>query len=426
MNTIADHLDSSLIAFALEQSYNAVLITDAHSGSEGHRIVFANQAFLRMTGYSQEELLGRNPRMLQGPETNRGVIDRLRQCLQEGIFFQGSTVNYRKDGRPYSVEWNISPVRNETGEITHFISLQQDISNLLAAQKTTQLFAHVLNATDDGVAITDSTGDIIFVNKGFEKITGYGLTEALGQNPSMLASGEQDSESYKDMWNTLEMGRSYKGTFVNRHKNNELIYCDETITPLTDEADNITHYVSIFRDQTTRVLEDQAFREMVRFDRLTGALTRAAGELALERAYMQCRGSKLPMSIAMVDIDHFKQVNDNWGHTAGDTVLTAVSGAMIATLRANDTVIRWGGEEFLLIFNGCVAEHGLLLAERCRLAVMGIHHENIGTVTVSIGLGELKHGEAIGSFIERIDKALYSAKGSGRNRIHTSESKHIP
>ena len=154
--------------------------------------------------------------------------------LRDGAFFQGSTVNHRKDGRPYTVEWNISPVRNEAGDITHFVSLQQDISSLMAAQKTTQLFAHVLNATDDGVLITDSSGTIEFVNKAFEKITGYGLTEVLGRNPSMLKSGEQDFEFYKDMWSTLKKGGSYKGTFVNRSKNNERIYCDETITPLTE------------------------------------------------------------------------------------------------------------------------------------------------------------------------------------------------
>ncbi len=266
MNTIANHLDPSIIAFALDQSYNAVLLTDAHCGAGGHRIVFANQAFLQMTGYSKDELLGNNPRILQGPDTNPEVIDRLRQCLRDGTYFQGSTVNYRKDGRPYTVEWNISPVRNQSGEITHFISLQQDISSLMAAQRTTQLFAHVLNATDDGVLITDSTGTIEFVNKAFEKITGYNLTEVLGRNPSMLKSGEQDFEFYKDMWSTLNKGHSYKGIFVNRGKNNEKIYCDETITPLTDEKNNVTHYVSIFRDLTTRILEEQKFREMVRFD----------------------------------------------------------------------------------------------------------------------------------------------------------------
>lgn len=418
MKTIASHIDPSVIALALDQSFNAVLLTDADEGE--HRILYANQAFLRMTGYREDELLGRNARILQGPATNPEVIDRLRQCLRDGTHFQGSTINYRKNGRPYTVEWNISPVHNTAGEITHFISIQQDISSLMAAQNTTQLFAHVLNATDDGVVITDASGTIEFVNKGFEKITGYGLTEVLGRNPNMLKSGEQDPELYKDMWETLKKGRSYKGTFVNRSKNNELIYCDETITPLTDQADNITHYVSIFRDLTTRILEEQMFREMVRFDGLTGALTRAAGELALEKAYMQSRGSKLPMSIALADIDHFKHVNDTWGHTAGDTVLKAVSRSMIGALRANDSVIRWGGEEFLLIFSGCDLDQSLPLAERCRKAIQHNQHEHAGCITLSIGLGELQPDEALPDLIERVDKALYIAKNSGRNQTQVS------
>ncbi len=420
MNTIASHIDPSVIASALDQSYNSILLTDANTGKEGPCIVFANQAFMQMTGYSEEELIGKNPRILQGSATNPDVINRLRQCLHDGVYFQGSTINYRKDGRPYTVEWNISPVRNDVGEITHFLSVQQDISRLVAAQKTTQLFAHVLNATDDGVVITDSTGNIEFVNKAFENIIGYGLTEVLGRNPSMFKSGGHDSEFYQDMWNTLKQGSSYKGTFINRSKSNELVYCDETITPLTDEENNITHYVSIFRDLTSRVLEEQQFREMVRFDGLTGALTRAAGELALEKAYMQHRGGQLPMSIAMLDVDHFKKVNDSWGHSTGDTVLKAITNILTATLRANDNVIRWGGEEFLLIFGGCDLDHGVRLAERCRQAVQNKDHDDVGTVTVSVGIGELQSNEALADLIERVDQALYSAKNSGRNQTKVS------
>jgi len=169
MKSIASHIEASVIAQALDQSVNAVLLTDAHEGEGGHRIVYANAAFLRMTGYGEEEILGQNPRILQGPDTCGEVIRRLRQCLADGTFFQGSTINYRKDGRPYVVEWSVSPVRGASGEITHFLSLQQDISGLIAAQKATQLFARVLNATDDGVIITDSRGTIEFVNRGFEK-----------------------------------------------------------------------------------------------------------------------------------------------------------------------------------------------------------------------------------------------------------------
>ncbi|XTO29578.1 PAS domain-containing protein [Pseudomonas aeruginosa] len=211
MKSIASHIEASVIAQALDQSVNAVLLTDAHEGEGGHRIVYANAAFLRMTGYGEEEILGQNPRILQGPDTCGEVIRRLRQCLADGTFFQGSTINYRKDGRPYVVEWSVSPVRGASGEITHFLSLQQDISGLIAAQKTTQLFARVLNATDDGVVITDSRGTIEFVNKGFEKITGYGLTEVFGRNPSMLKSGEQNADFYTEMWNTLKQGCGFHG-----------------------------------------------------------------------------------------------------------------------------------------------------------------------------------------------------------------------
>lgn len=301
--------------------------------------------------------------------------------------------------------------------MTHFISVQQDISNLMAAQKTTQLFAHVLNVTDDGVVITNRHGVIEFVNKGFEKITGYGLTEVLGHTPSLLKSGEHDAAFYQNMWDTLKQGKTFRGTFTNRAKNNALIYCDETITPLTDEAGEVTHYVSIFRDLTTRVLEEQMFRETMRFDALTGALNRASGEMVLEKAYMQAVGSKLPMSIAIADVDHFKQINDTWGHSCGDAVLKALSRSLIAALRANDSVIRWGGEEFLLVFSGCDLGQALPLAERCRASVQRLTHEQAGQVTLSVGVGELQPGETLAQLIERVDKAMYRAKHAGRNQV---------
>lgn len=421
MKTLLSHIDFTVIALALEQSFNAVVLTDASLDEEGCRIVYANEAFSRMTGYSEQELLGRNPRLLQGPATNPDVIARLRECLREGSYFQGSTINYRKDGRPYTVEWNISPVRDTAGQITHFISVQQDISNLMAAQKTTQLFAHVLNVTDDGVVITNRHGVIEFVNKGFEKITGYGLTEVLGRNhPGLLQSGEHDAAFCQGMWDTLKRGNTFRSTFTNRAKNNALIYCDETITPLTDETGEVTHYVSIFRDLTTRVLEEQTFRETMRFDGLTGALNRASGEMVLEEAYMQAVCSKLPMSIAIADIDHFKQVNDTWGHSCGDAVLKALSRSLIAALRANDSVIRWGGEEFLLVFSGCGLEQAQSLAERCRAGVLRLAHEQVGQVTLSMGVGELQSGETLAQLIERVDKALYGAKHAGRNQVRIS------
>ena len=106
---------AQLLHTAVAQAFNAVVITNATLEGEGPCITYCNPAFCRMTGYTEQELLGRSPRLLQGPHTDPQVLQRLRECLQQGRFFQGSTVNYRKDGSSYLVEWNISPVRDAQG-----------------------------------------------------------------------------------------------------------------------------------------------------------------------------------------------------------------------------------------------------------------------------------------------------------------------
>ena len=119
----------------------------------------------------------------------------------------------------------------------------------------------------------------------------------------------------------------------------------------------------------------------------------------------------------MADIDHIKRVNDTWGHSRGDAVLKTVFLGLIATLRANDSVVRWGGEEFLLIFSGCELAHALPLAQRCRLGVQHTTHEQAGQITLSMGVGELQPGETLAHLIDRVDQALYQAKHAGRNRV---------
>jgi PAS domain S-box-containing protein len=117
------------LAEAVEQAQKAVLVTEAAPLDEpGPRIVYANEAFEEMTGYREEEVLGETPRLLQGPETDRDVLDSMRAALEAGDEWEGETINYRKDGTPYIVHWNISPVRGEGGQIEHWISVQRDVT----------------------------------------------------------------------------------------------------------------------------------------------------------------------------------------------------------------------------------------------------------------------------------------------------------
>ena len=117
-----------LLGTAVEQARESILITDAQLDLPGPRIVFVNPAFTSMTGYTAEEALGKTPRILQGPRTDRAVLSRLRKNLEEGEGFAGETINYRKDGSEFDIEWQIVPVRNGGGESTHFLSVQRDIT----------------------------------------------------------------------------------------------------------------------------------------------------------------------------------------------------------------------------------------------------------------------------------------------------------
>ena len=130
----ASSLDPAVLQAAIDQAYNAVIVTEARLDPPGPRIVYANPAFARQTGYSVEELIGQTPRMLQGPDTDPVMLKELRRRLDQDLPFEGRTVNYRKDGQPYHVEWNISPVRNSAGKTGHYLSVQHDVSDFIHAQ----------------------------------------------------------------------------------------------------------------------------------------------------------------------------------------------------------------------------------------------------------------------------------------------------
>lgn len=408
---------SGLLRSALEQSFNSVLITDAQPGPMGPRIVYANPAFCEMTGYSATELLGQTPRILQGAQTSPEVLQTLRECLQANRFFRGSTVNYRKDGRPYTVEWNISPVKDEAGVTTHYVSVQQDISAVTEARATSQLLAQALDATQDAVMIANAQGEIEFVNHGFELITGYSRVEALGQNPAMLKSGEHTEAFYGRLWAAIQSGQTFRAVFINRHKQGHLIHCEETVSPIRDAGGAVTHFVSVIRDQTARAHTEQTLREQATRDPLTDLLNRRAGEWQLERAFLAAREGQKPFCLIMADVDHFKAINDTWGHPTGDQVLQRVAAVLRTGVRATDSVVRWGGEEFLLVLPYCEQAAALLQAERLRERVADAEQGEMGRVTVSMGVAELQRGETLANLMERVDQALYQAKHAGRNQV---------
>ncbi len=408
-----------LLQTAIMRAWNAVVITDANPGN-GYAVVFANPAFCKMTGYTAEELHGRSLKMLQGPDTDPEVIERLRVCLREERYFEGSTTNYRKDGTPYVVRWNISPVHDENGVLTHFVSVQQDISDYIESERQSRLLARALDASHDPILITDLDERIVFANKVFSEVTGYHPDELIGNTPAILHSGQHEESFYADLRRALANGQPYRATFINRRRDGSIFYAEQSIAPIHDKHGKVTNYVSIGKDISERVLREQALREAASIDKLTAVSNRLHGELVLKKAHSEALESDRPLSIIMADIDFFKKINDQFGHPAGDRALRQVAQTMRNTVRNRDTVIRWGGEEFLIVLEACPLEPAIKLAERIRTAIEQQTDSEIGRITLSFGVAALHSGEAIESIIARADRALYDAKRNGRNQVCVS------
>jgi PAS domain S-box-containing protein len=152
-----------LLETAVAQAKEVVLITSAQLEPPGPEILFVNPAFSEMTGYSQEEVLQKTPRILQGPKSDRAMLTELREALSRGEPFSGETVNYRKDGSEYYVEWDITPIRTSGGKISHFLSIQRNVT----ARK---LAVQIIMLTENVIMIALVAGDT-----RIRKIAGIGI-----------------------------------------------------------------------------------------------------------------------------------------------------------------------------------------------------------------------------------------------------------
>jgi diguanylate cyclase (GGDEF)-like protein len=179
------------------------------------------------------------------------------------------------------------------------------------------------------------------------------------------------------------------------------------------------HLISVWRQ------DEQTLSEAAQFDSLTGAYTRGFAMAVMQRALLKAGGDEKPLAVLMLDLDHFKRINDAHGHARGDLVLKQTIHAMQSTLRAGDIVGRFGGEEFVVLLPGADLKQAMGAAERCRVAVekMTIPDAPYLSVTASVGVAAFpEDGGDLDTLLKASDNAMYAAKGNGRNRIETAKA----
>lgn len=211
---VQNHLE--LLERAISSDYDSILITSLELEEPGPKIVYVNDGFTRMTGYSKDEAIGNTPRMLQGPKTDRNVLDNLKKRLQEGQSFFGHTVNYRKDGSEFINQWDIHPLTNEKGEITHWVSYQHDITERKRSEKKvvdSQIeFDRLTEESKKTLVDIDTQGNIITSNKAFRDLVGFD-DEELKKNKFWELLTDKHVESFRHKFDKFKPSDFENATF---------------------------------------------------------------------------------------------------------------------------------------------------------------------------------------------------------------------
>ena len=242
---------------------DAVLITEGRPihGPGGPRIIYVNEAFTRMTGYSEEEIIGQTPRILQGPDTSRAALDLIRDALEHWRPIQIELLNYTRDGTPFWVELSIAPHGDRRGWYTHWISIQRDITERKIVDERLRLLETVVVHATDAIVISeaeplDDPGPrVVYVNQAFTHMTGYTFAEVVGKNPRLLQGPGTDSAVTARIRRALKAWKPVSETLLNYRKDGRPFWVHLSITPVADETGWYTHWISIQRDVTEQHLQ---------------------------------------------------------------------------------------------------------------------------------------------------------------------------
>lgn len=285
-------------------------------------------------------------------------------------------------------------------------------------EQALQKLMRALESSNDIVAITDPAGEIIYVNRAFEQLTGYRRDEALGRNHDLLGA-EQSRELYAQMWATLRAGKPFQGVFVNRHRNGQIFHEERSIRPFIDHQGQTTHYIFSGRDISDRERILQRLEHLANHDGLTGLPNRNLFMDRLRQATSHAMRRNSGFSLLLLDLDHFKMVNDRCGHAAGDALLIAVANRLKRSVRDEDTVARLGGDEFaIILYDTALPEDAAIVVEKIiqdlqtPFALDGYELPSHASIGIAIYPDDTVGMETLLKFA---DIAMYRAKSSGGN-----------
>ncbi|MBC3779185.1 phosphodiesterase DibA [Pseudomonas sp. SWRI99] len=308
-----------------------------------------------------------------------------------------------------------------------FIGIGARLRERHADRERLRQAAAVFDCTREGVLVTDRQGLIVHVNRAFMAITGYQRDEVIGQQPSLFKSGHHPPGFYQAMFATLSASGEWSGEIWNRRKSGEIYPQWQTIRVIHDDQGRLSHYVAVFSDITAIKNSEQELKHLAHHDPLTDLPNRLLFSDRAEQALASAQTHRHGCALLMLDLDHFKLINDSLGHNVGDRLLKAVAARLQGLFGAGITLARLGGDEFALLLERCPQPgQAAALAQRMLDALKEPFciDGNQLFINASIGIS-LFPSDALNAeqLLRNADAALSKAKTSGRNgyALYTEE-----
>ncbi len=423
--------DRALLALELSEARYRGLIENSpilivRFFPEEYMVSFINDFFCKYFESERISLLGENILNLMPKSNHETFLNFVNSVTPEKPVASFEIKTKSSDGQKWQL-WTIQGIFDPEGKTAEYQCMGEDISDLKKTQAQLmdqrRYLQSILDSQDNMIIVADRK-KIYEVNITFLHFFGFYSIDDMHKNYERISEMTVEMEGYmkpedaKTMWLenvTADMAEGqYRLIAFKQEGSQNIHFFSMKFRPLSIESDM---FVVEFSDVTALEKRSKEFENRANYDPLTRIYNRRRFLELLDRGIKNSQHLNQPLSIVFFDIDHFKKINDTYGHNTGDEVLKSLASLTTTTIRSTDIFARWGGEEFLVLIESTTLREAAAMADHLRKAIKDFEFPDVKNVTCSFGVTVYHHDETAEEFISRADSALYQAKETGRNRV---------
>lgn len=392
---------------------------------ENNHFIDCNDAAVTMMGYAdKEQLLNSHPSQLSPlmQDDGKNSFEKAEQIfalvMQQGIH-RFEWQHQRLNGTVFDAEVTLAKI--DFDQKAAILCTWRDISERRKIAENLNLYSAIFQNSQDAMLISDHQNSILAVNQALLDMTGYQHEELIGQNPRILASGYTKANQYQSLWTALDQHNNWQGEMWDKHKDGTVFPKWTSITANRNEQGEITHYFAHYIDLSLKKQSEDKIEYLVHHDNLTGLLNRHSLEARIAQSLAHAKRNQELVALVVLDIDHFKTINDSLGHAVGDQLLIEIAQRLSLSVRESDILGRMGGDEFIICLTQLshvndvhITLKKILESLNQAYTFLGVHTHITASAGVSIYPND---GIDANQLFKNADAAMYHAKASGRNQF---------